>query len=62
MLLLPLHFIKDAAKSVKRVCLDHFKKAEGSLLTELLGISTLIVTVYNISREGEHDVLRQELI
>ncbi len=57
MLLLPLHFIKDAAKSVKRICLDHFKKAEGSLLTELLGISALIVTVYNITREGEHDVL-----
>ena len=57
MLLLPLHFIKDAAKSVKRVCLDHFKKAEGSLLTELLGISALIVTVYNITREGKHDVL-----
>lgn len=57
MLLLPLHFIKDAAKSVKRVCLDHFKKAEGSLLTELLGIPALIVTVYNITREGAHDVL-----
>jgi transposase len=57
MLLLPLHFVKDAAKSVKRICLDHFKEAEGSLLTELLGISALIVTVYNITREGEHDVL-----
>ena len=57
MLLLPLHFIKDAAKSVKRICLDHFKEAEGPLLTELLGISTLIVTVYNITREGEYDVL-----
>ena len=54
---MPLHFIKDAAKSVKRVCLDHFKKAEGSLLTELLGIPALIVTVYNITREGAHDVL-----
>ena len=57
MLLLPLHFIKDAAKSVKRVCLDNFKKAEGSLLTELLGIPALIVTVYNITREGAYDVL-----
>lgn len=57
MLQLPLHFIKDAARSVKRVCLDNFTKAKDSVLTDLLGIPTLIVTMYNLTREGDHEVL-----
>ena len=57
MLQLPLHFIKDAARSVKRVCLDNFTKAKDSVLTDLLGIPTLIVTMYSLTREGDHEVL-----
>jgi hypothetical protein len=45
MLFLTLHFIEDAPKSVKHDCLDNFKKAEGSLLSELLGSPALISTV-----------------
>jgi hypothetical protein len=42
MLHLPIRFIKDAARSAKRVCLDNFTKAKDSVLTDLLGIPTLI--------------------
>jgi transposase len=57
MLLLPIHFIKDAARSVKRICQDEFTKAIDSTLTDLLGIPTLIVKMYNLRREGNHEVL-----
>jgi len=57
MLLLPLHFIKDAARSAKRICLDNFKKTKDSVLTDLLDIRSLIVTLYNLSREDDHEVL-----
>ncbi len=57
MLSLPLAFIKDAARSVKRICKEEFKKAHDSVLTELLGISALIVTMYMVRREDQHDVL-----
>ena len=56
MKLLPISFIKDAARSVKRVCKEEFKKAD-SILTELLGIPSLIVTLYMIRREDEYEVL-----
>ena len=57
MFLLPIHFIKDAARSVKRILKDEFIKTTDTALTKLLGISTLIVTMYNLRREGEHEVL-----
>jgi hypothetical protein len=57
MLQLPILFIKDAARSVKRVCLDNFTKAKDSVLTDLLGIPTLIVTMYNLTRESDYEVL-----
>ena len=57
MLLLPISFIKDAARSVKRICQKEFKKAYDSVLTELLGISVLIVTMYMLRHEDSHEVL-----
>jgi len=57
MFMLPIHFIKDAARSVKRICKDEFTKTTDSTLTRLLGISPLVVTMYNLRREGEHEVL-----
>ena len=40
MLELPILFIKDAARSVKRICLEEFKKVKDNSLTELLGITS----------------------
>ncbi|WDN88622.1 hypothetical protein BuS5_01590 [Desulfosarcina sp. BuS5] len=57
MLLLPILFIKDAARSVKRICKAEFKKANDTVLTELLGISALIVTMYMVRREDTYEVL-----
>jgi len=57
MLELPILFIKDAAKSVKRICLAEFKEVKDNTLTELLGISSLIVTMYTLRREGAQYVL-----
>lgn len=57
MLLLPIGFIKDAARSVKRICMKEFKECKESALTELLGIATLVVTMYAMRREGDSDVL-----
>lgn len=57
MLYLPIGFIKDAARSVKRICKEQFIKVKDSVLTELLDISTLIVTMYCLRREGDHEVL-----
>ena len=57
MLYLPIRFIKDAARSVKRICKEEFNKVKDSALTELLGISALIVTMFALRREGDHEVL-----
>lgn len=59
MKLLPIitSFVKDAAKAVKRISLEEFKKVADNTLTELLNIPTMVVTMYAIRREGEHDVL-----
>jgi transposase len=57
MLRLPLLFIKDAAKTVKRICLEEFTKTTDSVLTELLGISSLIVTMFSLRKEGDQTVL-----
>lgn len=50
-------FIKDAAKSVKRISLREFKKVSDNTLTELLGIASIAVIMFAMRREGEHDVL-----
>jgi transposase len=59
MKLLPhiIPFVKDAARSVKRICQDDFKEVVDETLTELLGIATLVVRMYAMRREGEHEVL-----
>ena len=51
------NFVKDASKAVKRINNIEFKKTEESTLTELLGIPTLLVTLYSLCREGVQDVL-----
>lgn len=51
------NFIKDASKAVKRISKSEFKKTVDNTLTELLGIATLIVTMYSLRREGDHEVL-----
>ncbi len=45
MLELQIFFIKNAARSVKRICLEEFKEVKDNSMTELLGISSLIVTI-----------------
>jgi transposase len=50
-------FVKDAARSVKRIRQADFKEVVDETLTELLGIATLVVRMYAIRREGEHEVL-----
>jgi len=50
-------FVKDAAKAVKRISLQEFKEVADETLTELLGIATMVVKMYTIRREGEHEVL-----
>lgn len=59
MKLLPyiIPFVKDAARSVKRICQEDFKEVVDETLTELLGIATLVVRMYALRREGEHEVL-----
>jgi transposase len=59
MKLLPyvIPFVKDAAKAVKRICHEEFKEVVDETLTELLGIAALVVRMYAIRREGEHEVL-----
>lgn len=57
-LLLPfIPFIKDAARAVKRICEADFKEVVDETLTELLGIATLVVRMYAMRREGDHEVL-----
>jgi len=50
-------FVKDAAKAVKRISQKEFKEVADETLTELLGIATMVVKMYAIRREGEHEVL-----
>ena len=50
-------FVKDAAKAVKRISQQEFKEVVDETLTELLGIATMVVKMYAIRREGEHEVL-----
>ncbi len=57
MLALPIAFIKDAARSVKRICEQEFTKVTDNALTDLLGISCLVVTMFSLRREGGRLVL-----
>jgi transposase len=57
MFLLPIRFIKDASRSVKRICQEEFTETVDSTLTNLLDISTISVKMYNLRREGDHEVL-----
>lgn len=59
MKLLPpfIPFVKDAARAVKRICQADFKEVVDETLTELLGIATLVVRMYAMRREGDHEVL-----
>ncbi|WPD20772.1 MAG: ISL3 family transposase [Candidatus Electrothrix scaldis] len=57
MKLLSLAYIKDAARSVKRVCEEMFTEATDSVLTELLGVAALKVNMYCLRLEGVEDVL-----
>jgi transposase len=50
-------FVKDAAKSVKRICLEEFKEVADDTLTELLDIASMVVRMYAMRQEGEHEVL-----
>ena len=50
-------FIKDAAKAVKRISRTEFKEVVDNTLTELLGISTLLVKMYALRFEGDQEVL-----
>lgn len=51
------NFIKDAAKAVNRISRKEFKEVADETLTELLGIATMIVKMFALRREGEHEVL-----
>ena len=57
MKLLSLAYIKDAARSVKRICEEMFTEVHDSVLTELLGIAALKVNMYSLRFEGEEEVL-----
>lgn len=50
-------FIKDGAKAVKRITQGEFREVADETLTELLSIATMVVKMYALRREGEHDVL-----
>lgn len=50
-------FVKDAAKAVKRISQKEFKEVADETLTELLGMPTMIVKMYAMRREGDHEVL-----
>ena len=58
MLALPIKYVKDAARSVKRICEHEFKKVKDSVLSDLLGISCLVATMFALRREDDVDVLR----
>jgi transposase len=48
---------KDGAKAVKRITQGEFREVANETLTELLGIATMVVKMYALRREREHDVL-----
>ncbi|MBF0201809.1 MAG: ISL3 family transposase [Desulfamplus sp.] len=50
-------FVKDAAKAINRISRTEFKDVADKTLTELLGITTLIVQMYALRNEGIHEVL-----
>jgi transposase len=50
-------FVKDAAKAVNRISRTEFKEVADKTLTELLGITTLIVRMYALRNEGGHEIL-----
>jgi transposase len=50
-------FIKDAAKAVKRISMQEFQPIAGETLTQLLGFTTMVVTMFVNRREGDQDVL-----
>ena len=50
-------YIRDAAKSVKRISLQEFKEVADETLAELLGIASIVVKMFALRREGEHEVL-----
>ena len=54
---IPIKFIKDAAKSVRRACKQEFTKVTDSVLDELAGISCLVVTMFALRREDDQDIL-----
>ena len=43
-------YIKDAAKSVKRISLQEFKEVADETLTELLGIASIVVKMCGAKR------------
>jgi len=59
MKLLPFNpsFVKDAARSAKRIAMDFFKKVEDDVFTTLLGFPALIVSMYALRKEGGEEVL-----
>jgi len=59
MKLLPMFtsFVKDAAKAVRRISPQEFIEVADETLTKLLDIPTMIVKMYALRREGEHEVL-----
>lgn len=50
-------FVKDAAKSVKRIRQEDLNEVVENTLTKLLGIATLVVRTYTVWRKGDHEVL-----
>ena len=50
-------YIKDGSKAVKRITLGEFRVVADETLTQLLGIATMVVKMFALRREGEHDVL-----
>jgi len=57
MILLPMAYIKDAARAVKRICRQEFTECTDTVLTTLLGIPGLVVRMYGLRREGDEEVL-----
>lgn len=50
-------FVKDAARSAKRIAMEAFMKVEDNVFTTLLGLPALIVSMYALRKEGGEEVL-----
>ena len=50
-------YVKDAAKAVKRISRKELEEVADETLTELSGIAAMVVRIYTIRREGEHEAL-----